>query len=106
MEHKKILENLSVEKYPVGLGGCKNQGKSYDCCEYNITIFDGKKQQETIIESDGEFYQIHHGTLKEHSPNILLQYYDMTILFDEQWELRMLLSKIKEKKRTNFSCLR
>ena len=97
MEHKKILENLSIEKHPVGLGGCKNQGKSYDCCEYNITVFDGKKE-ESFLESDGDFYHIHHGTLQETSPDILLQYDGMTVLLDEQWELHMLLSKIKEKK--------
>ena len=97
MEHKKILENLSIEKYPVGLGGCKNQGKSYDCCEYDITVFDGKKK-ESFLECDGDFYHIHHGTLRETSPDILLQYDGMTVLLDEQWELHMLLSKIKEKK--------
>nr|AIF00694.1 hypothetical protein [uncultured marine thaumarchaeote KM3_137_A09] len=36
--------------------------------------------------------------MQETSPDILLQYDGMTILLDEQWELRMLLSKIKEKK--------
>ena len=97
MEHKKILENLSIEKYPVGLGGCKNQGKSYDCCEYDITVFDGKKE-ESFLEYDGDFYNIHHGTLQETSPDILLQYDGMAVLLDEQWELQMLLSKIKEKK--------
>jgi len=97
LEHKKILENLSIEKYPVGLGGCKNQGKSYDCCEYDITVFDGKKE-ESFLECDGDFYHIHHGTLQETSPDILLQYDGMTSLLDEQWELHMLLSKIKEKK--------
>ena len=97
MEHKKILENLSVENFPVGLGGCKNQGPSYDCCEYDITIFDGTKE-ESFLEHDGNFYHVYHGTLQEVSPDILLQYDGMTILLDEQWELRMLLSKIKEKK--------
>ena len=97
MEHKKILENLSIENYPVGLGGCRSQGPSYDCCEYDITIFDGKKE-ESFLERDGNFYHVYHGTLQETSPDILLQYDGMTILLDEQWELRMLLSKIKEKK--------
>jgi len=97
LEHKKILENLSVENFPVGLGGCKNQGPSYDCCEYDITIFDGTKE-ESFLEHDGNFYHVYHGTLQEVSPDILLQYDGMTILLDEQWELRMLLSKIKEKK--------
>ena len=97
MEHKKILETLSIENCPVGLGGCKRQGPSYDCCAYDIVVFDGKKE-ESFLERDGNFYHIYHGTLQETSPNILLQYDGMTILFDEQWELRMLLSKIKEKK--------
>ena len=97
MEHKKILESLSVENFPVGLGGCKSNGPTHDCCEYDITIFDGKKE-ESFLERDGNFYHIYHGTLQETSPDILLQYDGMTILLDEQWELRMLLSKIKEKK--------
>ena len=49
------------------------------------------------------FYHIYHGMLQETSPDILLQYDGMTILLDEQWELRMLLSKIKEKKEQIFN---
>ena len=97
MEYKKILEKLSVGNSPVGLGGCRSHGPTEDCCEYNITIFDGKKD-ESFLEFDGNFYHIYHGTLQETSSDILLQYDGMTILLDEQWELRMLLSKIKEKK--------
>ena len=97
MEYKKILENLSIENHPVGIGGCKSQGPSYDCCEYDITVFDGKKE-ESFLEFDGNFYHVHHGILQETSPDILLQYDGMTILLDEQWELRMLLSKIKDRK--------
>ena len=41
---------------------------NYDCCEYNITVFDGKKQEESILEFDGIFYHIYHGTLQETSP--------------------------------------
>jgi hypothetical protein len=97
LEYKKILENLSIENCPVGLGGCKSQGPSYDCCEYNIIAFDGKKE-ESFLECDGNFYHVYHGTLQETSPGVLLQYDGITILLDEQWELRMFLSKIKEKK--------
>ena len=85
MEAKNILEKLSIENCPVGMGGCKNNGPSYDCCEYDITVFDGKKQKESFIEFDGTFYHVYHGTLQETSPDILLQYDDMTIFLDEQW---------------------
>jgi len=103
LEAKNILEKLSIENCPVGMGGCKSQGPSYDCCEYDITIFDDKKQKESFLEYDGEFYHIYHGTLQETSPDVLLQYDGMTILLDEQWDLRMLLSKIKEKKEQIFN---
>ena len=103
MDVKNLLEKLPVNGYPVGLGGCRSQNTNYDCCEYDITIFDGKKQSESIFESDGVFYHIYHGGLEETSPYILLQYHDLTILFDEQWELRMFLSTIQEKKEQIFN---
>jgi len=58
LEAKKILEKLSIENCPVGMGGCKSQGPSYDCCEYDITIFHDKKQKESFLESDGIIYNI------------------------------------------------
>ena len=103
LDVKNLLEKIAVNDYPVGMGGCKSNDHSYDCCEYDVTIFDGKKQKESIIESDGVFYQIYHGALTETSPDILLQYHNMSILLDEQWELRMLLSKIKEKQKQIFN---
>jgi hypothetical protein len=100
---KNLLEKIAVKDYPVGLGGCRSNDHGYDCCEYDITVFDGKKQKESVLEYGGVFYQIYHGSLTETSPDILLQYHDMTILYDEQWELRILLSKIKEKKEQIFN---
>jgi len=103
LDVKNLLEKIAVKDYPVGIGGCRNNEFGYDCCEYDITVFDGKKQKEHILEYDGVFYQIYHGSLAETSPDILLQYHNMTILSDEQWELRMLLSKIREKKEQIFN---
>ena len=103
LDVKNLLEKITVKDYPVGIGGCRNNDHSYECCEYDITVFDGKRQKESILEYDGRFYQIYHGSLTETSPDILLQYHNMTILYDEQWELRMLLSKIKEKKEQIFN---
>ena len=103
LDVKNLLEKITVKDYPVGIGGCRNNDHSYECCEYDITVFDGKRQKESILEYDGIFYQIYHGSLTETSPDILLQYHNMTILCDEQWELRILLSKIKEKKEQIFN---
>jgi len=103
LDVKNLLEKIAVKDYPVGIGGCRNNDHSYECCEYDITVFDGKRQKESIIEYGGMFYQIYHGSLTETSSDILLQYHNMTILYDEQWELRTLLTKIKEKKEQIFN---
>jgi hypothetical protein len=100
---KNLLEKLAIKDYPVGMGGCHNQGLNYTCCEYDITIFDGRKQKESIVEHDNIFCHIYHGTLEETSPDILIHYDNMAILLDEQWELSMLLSKIREKKEKIFN---
>ena len=110
MDYKKILEDFSLTKFPVALGGCRKEGNNFGCCEYNITVFDEKNEKDRIIEVGNEFVKIHHGSLEESRHEILLQYENLEILNDEQWELRIFLSKIKEKKEKIFkayakSCL-
>ena len=97
MDLKLLLEKLSLPNFPIGLGGCKNSETTFDCCEYNITVFDNKTEESTVIEVDGEFVKVHHGSLSETNPAVLRQYYGMKILSDDQWNLRIFLSKIKEK---------
>ena len=110
MDYKKILEDFSLTKFPVALGGCRKEGNNFECCEYNITVFDEKNKKDRIIEVGNEFVKIHHGSLEESRHEILAQYDNLEILNDEQWELRIFLSKIKEKKEKIFkayakSCL-
>jgi hypothetical protein len=100
---KNFLEKFSLNDFPIGLGGCKNSERSYECCEYNITIFDGKKQEDSIKEFENEFVKIHHASLNETNSNILIQFHEMKIILDEQWELQMLLSKIKGSKEKIFN---
>jgi len=110
VDYKKILEDFSLTKFPVALGGCRKEGNNFECCEYNITVFDEKNKKDRIIEVGNEFVKIHHGSLEESRHEILAQYDNLEILNDEQWELRIFLSKIKEKKEKIFktyakSCL-
>jgi hypothetical protein len=110
VDYKKILEDFSLTKFPVALGGCRKEGNNFGCCEYNITVFDEKNEKDRIIEVGNEFVKIHHGSLEESRHEILVQYENLEILNDEQWELRIFLSKIKEKKEKIFktyakSCL-
>lgn len=110
MDYKKFLENFSLTNFPSGLGGCRIKGNSFECCEYNITVFDEKKEDDSIIKFENEIIKLHHGSLKESRNEILAQYVNLEILWDEKWELRTFLSNLREKKEKIFqtnakSCL-
>jgi hypothetical protein len=53
VDYKKILEDFSLTKFPVALGGCRKEGNNFGCCEYNITVFDEKNEKDRIIENNG-----------------------------------------------------
>ena len=98
MDLKTLPEKLSLSHFPVGLGGCRSDGVNFECCEYNIVVFDDKKEYESVHEVEGELIKLHHGSLSETNSGILRQMQDTKILSDDQWKLRMFLSQIKEKK--------
>ncbi|MEX0765102.1 MAG: hypothetical protein WD033_08060 [Nitrosopumilaceae archaeon] len=98
MDLKILPEKLSLSHFPVGLGGCRSDGVNFECCEYNIVVFDDKKEYESVHEVEGELIKLHHGSLSETNSGILRQMQDTKILSDDQWKLRMFLSQIKEKK--------
>lgn len=98
MNEKKLLEKISPKNFPVGIGGCKCHDFTYDCCEYNVTIFDELNQDSTVIRFDDDFVKIQHGSLLESRSEVLVQFDSMKIIFDEKWDLKMLLTKIKENK--------
>ena len=98
MDLKNFIEDQHLTNFPVGLGGCRATNSFFDSCDYDITIFDNKSETEKVILYDDHFIKIHHGSLNETKSNILVKYDGMQIIHDESWELRMFLSKIKEKR--------
>jgi hypothetical protein len=102
MDLRKFADEQNLVNFPIGLGGCRASNSFFDACEYNITIFDDKLDADKIIAYNDNFIQIHHGSLKEKKSKVLLQYDGMQIIQDESWELRMFLSKIKEKRLTLY----
>lgn len=94
----KLLEKYSLDDFPAGLGGCQNQNTAYDCCEFDVFVFDEKKEPDTILEYEDKLVSIHHCSLSETRSNVLVQYSTLKVINDEKWELTMLLSRIKEKK--------
>ena len=110
MDTKKLLEDLSLTKFPVALGGCRNDEKSFDCCEYDITVFDDKKENDSVTEFENDIVRIHHSSMHETRLDVLIQYTNMKVLWDEKWDLKIFLSQVLEKKEKIFkayakSCL-
>jgi len=102
MEIKKFIEENKLSGFPIALGGCRISDLSFDSCDYDLFIFDGKPEPEKIIQYGCEFVTIHHASLSETNSEKLLQYHQIEILQDESWDLKMMLSKIKEKHTSLF----
>jgi hypothetical protein len=103
MDTKKFLEKFSLTQFPIALGGCRNDENSFDSCEYDITVFDEKDENDSIMDFGDEIVRLHHGSMKETRPEILLQYNNLQILWDEKWDLKIFLSQISEKKEKIFN---
>ena len=104
---QEIKNQLLLSGGPIGLGGCKAHDTTLKCCEFNITIFDGKKVQDDIHIINDEAIRVHHGNLDESDPNILQKFDSMSIISDDDWSLKIFLSKIQEKsEQIRQSCIK
>lgn len=105
MQIKDVIDKLGLSNHTVGLGGCKVQKTTLDCCEYNLTVFDDVMQKDEIKIIDDCTIQIHHGKISESDVNVLQKYESMKIISDPQWNLRTLITNIKEKQeKIRHSC--
>lgn len=100
---QKFIEENKLSGFPIGLGGCRISDLSFNSCDYDLFIFDGKSEPGKIIPYDGTFVIVHHASLSEKNSEKLLQYHQLEILQDDSWDLRMMLSKIREKHTLLFS---
>jgi hypothetical protein len=94
-----------MSDFPIGLGGCRLSENHFDSCGFDMIVFNGKSDSDKIIQFDNEFVLIHHATFSETQSKKLLQYDNLQIIQDDSWDLRMFLSKIKEKRNSLFTDL-
>ncbi|MCA9812910.1 MAG: hypothetical protein KC483_08630 [Nitrosarchaeum sp.] len=99
MDFEKFLKQHNLMNYAAGLTGCRSSSNcSFNHCDYDITVFDNKSDSESIIHFGNDLVCLHHGSLDESNSKILVQYAQMQILQDSSWELKIFLSKIKDKR--------
>ena len=102
MKIDNILDMIPQTDFPVGLIGCHAEQANFDCCAYDIVIFDEQNKSDSLINNNDKLIKIRHGSLHENRVEKLIQLEKMQILSDEKWELQMFLAKIKEKKEKLF----
>ena len=102
MDLSSIIASENLSESPVGLAGCRNSDCFFESCSFDIVVFDGKNENPKIVKLDGNFIIIHHASLHESKPDKLLFYKNLKIIQDESWNLRMLISKIKQKQKSLY----
>ncbi|ABK77769.1 hypothetical protein CENSYa_1142 [Cenarchaeum symbiosum A] len=91
---------------PAGLGGCRNSGSPYPCCDHDVYIFDGAGPDNIAVHGK-ETATIHHCSIKEADSCSLARYVGLDIISDPEWELQTMLVNIGERKNAIYSdCMR
>ncbi|MDA0756146.1 MAG: hypothetical protein O2864_02410 [Crenarchaeota archaeon] len=99
----EIIKIIGSTDFPIALGGCDSDDFDTDCGIQNLIIFDGKDMSDEIIIHESKIVKISHGNLSETTSEHLIHYENIKIIQDPQWELKMLVSKVREKKNMLFS---
>lgn len=102
MDFDELILKKDWKSFPVGLGGCRTSNLFFDFCDFDLTVFDNKSETNEIIQFQNDFFKIHHSSLLESQSKVLIHYDGMKIIQDESWDLRMLLSKVKEKRESLY----
>ena len=102
MNKDEILQIIGSINAPIGVGGYDSDDFDADCDIYNVLVYDGKNTTDKIIQHNSKTIKMSHETLSENNSETLIHFSNIKIIHDEQWELKMLLSKIQEKKHSLF----
>ncbi len=102
MNLDEIIKIIGQNNSPIALGGYDADDFDIDCNIHNLVLFDGKNISDEIITHESKTLKISHGILSETNPESLIHYQNLEIIQDPEWELKMFVSKIKEKKDVLF----
>ena len=102
MDLKNIIVSQNLSEFPVGLAGCRNSNIFFESCPFDIVVFDEKNKSPNILKINDNFIMIHHASLSESNSDKLLFYENLKIIQDDSWNLRMLISKIKQKQKSLY----
>ena len=50
MNFENLIKEKNLSDSPIGLGGCRTTNSAFDVCDYDITVFDDKSQENEIFD--------------------------------------------------------
>ena len=74
MNFENLIKKKNLSNFPIGLGGCRTTDFAFDVCEYDITVFDDKSEENEIFEFENNFINLHHNSLSESKSNTLVHF--------------------------------
>lgn len=80
---------------PVALGGCRRGPRSFACCEYNVTVFDGHGPTEEL-EDGGRIAIIRHDSATDPSSGTFAHLAGLRVISDPEWALAPRISAAAE----------
>ena len=81
---------------PMTLCGCRCTDASFECCEYNVIVFDDTRTQEEIIVDD-TIVLVHHDSISMPSSGLFTHIPQMRIISDESLSISPQISAIIKK---------
>lgn len=102
MDLKRFLASKNMQDLPAGLTGCRVHGNSFDSCDYDVVVFDGKSQGNQVFSFENRFVNLHHGSLDDNRTDSLIQLDGMRVIANDSWELGTLLSRVGERRSKLF----
>ena len=103
MNNDEILQIVGQGNFPVAVGGHDSDESDLNCQIYNILVFDGDDINDQIIQNNSTTIKISHENLSETRSEHLLAFSNLDIIRDDEWQLKIFLSQIQDKKESLFS---
>ena len=102
-----VLDGLCPAGSPVALAGCRLDGTNSESCAHDLVVFDGSGGPPEMVQRGDGTAIIHHASLGETRPAVLIRFTNLQILRDGDMSLAPFLEGIKRQRSKLFaSCIR
>ena len=107
MDLTSVLDGLCPAGSPAALAGCRLDGTSSESCTHDLVVFDGSSEPPEMAQRGDGTAIIHHASLDETRPAVLIGFTNLRILRDDTMSLAPFLEDMRRRRDDLFvSCIR